>query len=885
MYQLQIASLILLVAAIIVAVALWRRHRDWRLLFTVGMVGLIAWRELLELLELYGFTPSEVRWYWMRGVPVGLLALLAVAFLWASLAERKRAEERLQRGNLIYKSVFGAVADTIVLIDRQSLLIVEANQAASEKFGYSREELIGKPVTEFSAEPQKTAAGISAAEPKVPLRYLRKKDGTIFPAEIANNTFSQDAQEFLISVVRDISHRIYEEERARHGQERLERHNQALSRLSRSSVWQEQGLQAAFCQITEIAAAALGVERVGIWLFNEDRTRIVCRDLYERGGNRHQNGLELNAKDYPSYFAALEEDRTIAAHDAHTDPRTCEFSENYLAPLEIVAMLDAPIRILGKNAGVVCHEQVGAPRRWEAEEENFAASIADFVATAIEAEERRKTGRTVERLAEIMQLTTDFVGISNVDGHAPFLNRSGRKMLGIADSENIAELQVRDFLPDPAWKLYRQEALPLVMIDGIWSGETSLQRRDGSQLAVSQVIIGHKGADGKIEYLSTVMRDISGTKRAEQALRQSEERYRALYEDNPSMYFTVDPTGIVLSVNRYGAEHLGYRVKELVGKPVLNVFHEEDKAAVSERFQTCLREPDKVTEWEFRKLTKDGALMWVKEYVRVVKGADGRTVVLIVCDDITERKNAEGEIHKLNTELQESNEQMRRLAVHLQDAREQERKRISLEIHDELGQQLTNFKFELKRYAIEMGKNNPEIVLKTQSLSALVGEMMKTVRRIATELRPGVLDTLGLTAAIEWQLQEFERSTRISTRCNKIAEDLLDEGFLNAKENGEAVPTGNDKATAVFRIFQEALTNVARHSGATEVQVTLDCQDDLLRLEVRDNGVGVTEHQLRNSRSLGVLGMRERAKIFGGSLTIHGREGAGTTTVLEMPLG
>ncbi len=866
MYQLQIASLLLLAVTITLAMALLRRHRDWRLLFIAGTIGFISLRELLEL---YDFAPSEVRWYWLRGVPVSLLALLAVAFLWLSLADRKRTEERLQRGNLIYKGVFGAVGDAIVLIDQKSLLMVEANQAMYEIFGYSREELIGKQVTELSAEPQKTAAAIGSLESKAPLRYLRKKDGTVFPAEIANSSFTQEGRTFLISVVRDISRRLSEEEHTQRAEERLRRHNQALGVLSRSNVWEEQGLQAAFGQITEVAAEALGVERVSIWLFNEDRSGIVCQDLYERSGNKHQCGLELNAGDYPSYFAALAEDRTIAAHDAHTDPRTLDFSENYLTPLGIKAMLDAPIRILGKNIGVLCHEQVGASRRWESEEETFVASIADFAAMAIEAEERRKARRTVERLAEIMQLTTDFVGITNVDGHSPFLNESGRKMLGIADSENIAELQVRDFLPDPAWKLYREEALPLVMIDGIWSGETSLRRRDGRQLAVSQVIIGHRNARGKIEYLSTIMRDISGTKRAEQALRQSEERYRALYEDNPSMYFTVDAEGSVLSVNRYGAEHLGYRVKELVGKPVLNIFHEEDKSAVAVRFQACLREPDKVSEWEFRKLTRNGALMWVKEYVRVVNGADGRPVVLIVCDDITERKQAEQEICKLNSVLQESNEQMRRLATHIQDAREQERKRIALEIHDELGQQLTNFKFELKRCAIGLGKLYPEVVDKIEALSALVGEMMKTVRRIATELRPGVLDTLGLVAAIEWQLQEFERNTGISTRFGNPGED---------------VSIDDERATAVFRIFQEALTNVARHSEATEVEVALDCRDNLLRLEVRDNGIGVTERQLRHSRSLGVLGMRERAKIFGGMLSIQGVEGAGTTAMLEMPL-
>ncbi len=261
--------------------------------------------------------------------------------------------------------------------------------------------------------------------------------------------------------------------------------------------------------------------------------------------------------------------------------------------------------------------------------------------------------------------------------------------------------------------------------------------------------------------------------------------------------------------------------------------------------------------------------MWVKEYVRVVQGTDGKHVGLIASNDITQRKKAEAEIHKLNADLKESSQEMRRLATHLQEVREHERKRIALEIHDELGQQLTSFKFQLKRCSDEIGKSNPEVREKTESLSGLVGEMMKTVRRIATDLRPGVLDEFGLVAAIEWQSREFTNNTRIHATLSKTIEDVrIDE----------------DRATAVFRIFQETLTNIARHSEATEVKVRLDCNDSLLVLEVQDNGKGATEKQLRNSRSLGVLGMRERAKIFDGTLVITGVEGLGTKAVLEMPL-
>lgn len=869
MYWLQIVSPILLAIDFIWVVVLLRRRKDTGLIFIAATVGFIGLYEFLELMHVSGFSISFAKRIWMQGIPIAVLVFLVILFLSRSLTQHTRLEEALRIGDLTYRTLFNAAIDTMAIIDGRTLLITDINSVGCKKYGYQREELLGQPITKLSAEPEKTIEAIAQVIDKIPIRYHRKKDGTIFPVEITSGVFSQNGHKYFVSIIRDIGKRVKADEKRLHREQRLKRYNEALSLLSQSNVLEKSGLQVALRYITEVAAQALDLERVSIWLYNQDKTKIVCQDLFERGMNEHSEGTELSATDFPGYFAALGEDKTIAAHDAMNDSRTTEFADSYLLPLGIVSMLDAPISILGKVVGVVCNEQVETPRHWSAEEEAFAGSIANFVAMVIESAERQKARRSMDRLVEILQLTPDFVGITNVDGHAPFMNSGGRKMLGIGETEDIADLELNDFLPEQAGKQYREEALPLMLIDGVWAGENKLRHRDGTELTVSQVMIAHRNKEGKVEYLSAIMRDITGQKQAEQALRRSEERYRALYEDNPSMYFTVDANGTVLSVNRYGAEKIGYRVKELVGKPVLDVFHKDDRATVVERLRTCLQAPDKVVEWEFRKVRKDGSLIWVKQYVRVVHDSNGKPVVLIVCDDITERKKAEAEIHKLNSDLNESSQQMRRLATHLQKVRELERKRIALEIHDELGQQLTNLKFQLKRCSDEVAKSNPEAKDKTEALGVLVGEMMNTVRRIATDLRPGVLDEFGLVAAIEWQLREFTKNTRINVSLNKTMDEVqIDE----------------DRATAVFRIFQETLTNIARHAEATEINVALDCRDSLFVLKVHDNGKGVTEKQLRNSRSLGVLGMRERAAIFGGTLVITGVEGAGTKAMLEMPL-
>jgi len=169
-----------------------------------------------------------------------------------------------------------------------------------------------------------------------------------------------------------------------------------LVRLAKSEAAASGDLDTALRELSEAAAETLQVERASIWLFDEARTRIDCAELYEKGPHRHSRCASLAAADFPAYFRALEEERAIVAHDAYTDPRTSEFSASYLSPLGIASMLDAPVRVHGRMAGVVCHEHVGGPRRWTPEEQSFAASVADLTAFALEAVEGAAERKRVE---------------------------------------------------------------------------------------------------------------------------------------------------------------------------------------------------------------------------------------------------------------------------------------------------------------------------------------------------------------------------------------------------------------------------------------------------------------------------------------------------------
>lgn len=187
---------------------------------------------------------------------------------------------------------------------------------------------------------------------------------------------------------RDITEHNQAQEALQIKENRRRKHSQTLVQLARSKTFQQGDLNGALKEITETAARTLLVKRVGVWLYNEEHSKIECIDLYDVNTKEHSFGNSLSEKNYPAYFQALEEERTIAADDAINDKRTQELSESYLSVLGITSRLDAPIWVEGRLVGVVCHEHIGESRQWTLEEETFAGSIADFVTLAIEARER-----------------------------------------------------------------------------------------------------------------------------------------------------------------------------------------------------------------------------------------------------------------------------------------------------------------------------------------------------------------------------------------------------------------------------------------------------------------------------------------------------------------
>ena len=379
--------------------------------------------------------------------------------------------------------------------------------------------------------------------------------------------------------------------------------------------------------------------------------------------------------------------------------------------------------------------------------------------------------------------------------------------------------------------------------------------------------------------------EVAERQRVEAALTISELRYRRLFETAKDGILILDgTTGFITDVNPFLVELLGYAPWEIVGKHLWEIGPFKDIARSKVAFGQ-LQTKEYVRYEDLPLQTKSGRPMDV-EFVSNVYHVDRKRVIQCNIRDITARKQAEkalelahaelerkvqertGELSSVNTHLQVSYEQVRRLALRLQSIREDERSGIARELHDELGQALTALKMDLMWVS---GKLPVEQELVPERIAAMVGlvdRMVETVQQISSTLRPGILDDFGLLEAMRWQGREFQKRTGIACGTHIELEQL------------ELDP---DHTTSLFRILQEALTNVARHANATEVTVKLMVPTGQLILEITDNGKGITVAQVNDTASLGLTGIRERALLLKGRVTVTGAVGQGTTVRVEMP--
>jgi PAS domain S-box-containing protein len=360
-----------------------------------------------------------------------------------------------------------------------------------------------------------------------------------------------------------------------------------------------------------------------------------------------------------------------------------------------------------------------------------------------------------------------------------------------------------------------------------------------------------------------VATDVTEQRRLQEALFHSRRRLQALFDYALDAIFLVNDAGEYVDVNPAACAFLGYTRAQILRMRVGDMHPNETAAQGRDMWRALLSAG--TLSGEYRLHASDGTPRDV-EFRAVANVLPG--LHLSVMRDVTERNHARGETE---TRLRESHEQLRRLSARSRARREEDRTRLSRELHDQLGQALAGIKIDLHWIGQHAGPDREpgSVGAKADATMRLVDDTIWRVRRLSSQLRPPVLDKLGLIAAIEWEAKEFERRAGIRTRVQSNAEHVaLDPG----------------RATAVFRMLQEALTNVATHARATRITVAVREANGALAVSVSDNGRGIPCEQVVSLESLGLLGMCERAVLLGGSVEVRGNRPRGTVVVMSIPL-
>ena len=390
--------------------------------------------------------------------------------------------------------------------------------------------------------------------------------------------------------------------------------------------------------------------------------------------------------------------------------------------------------------------------------------------------------------------------------------------------------------------------------------EYRIVRPDGSLRWVRDRGFPIREGDAPADRVAGITEDITERKLAAEAGKRAEDRIRLIIDTIPMMAWSVRPDGVVDFLNRRWLEYAGLTLEEYVKDPMV-VLHPEDVPRAVEKWLASLATGE-AYEDEMRLRRADGKYRWFLVRTAPLRDAAGAIVRWFGSSvDIEDRKEA-------MEALRHSERQLHALVGRLHTVREDEAKRIARELHDDLGQKLTALNMALAELDLKLTAATPGQREQIARMHATVDQTVEVVQKLASELRLGQLDILGLTAAIEWQLQEFARRSGIA--CDVLRLDEIDR-------------LSDAQRTAVFRILQEALTNVVRHAGARRVTVSLEAGADRVILRIHDDGRGIAPAERNDRKAIGLLGMRERAQGVGGDVVIAGEPGRGTTVLVTIP--
>ena len=470
-------------------------------------------------------------------------------------------------------------------------------------------------------------------------------------------------------------------------------------------------------------------------------------------------------------------------------------------------------------------------------------------------EAERALRESEQQYRDLVENSHELICTHDLSGKILSVNRAASELFGYEPNAMVHHKNIRDVLV-PEVRAHFDDYMKRICREGATSGTMLVQTRTGERRVLEYYnSLRTEGVEAPI--VRGIARDITEARRAQKALRESEERYRELFENSKDAIYVHDMSGQYTSVNCAAEKLSGYTRHELIGRHFSSLVSPEYALHVREQLCRKLQASGETT-YEVELITKQGDRIPVEVSSRLII-ENGMPVGVQGClHDVSERKKA--------------HEASRTYSRRLLEAQEAERRRISLELHDQVGQILTAVKMNL--HALRKAYNSPEVLTSIEENLNVIDEAVDQVRDLSVDLRPLLLDDFGLVVAVRWYLDRQEKNSGVAVEfSNQSLSD--DDRFPAALE------------TACFRIVQEGVTNIIRHARATRISVRLERTGSDLSLVINDNGSGFDVKEMRSTSgapTLGLRGMEERAQAVGGTLTIDSAPGLGTQICASFPM-
>jgi PAS domain S-box-containing protein len=450
------------------------------------------------------------------------------------------------------------------------------------------------------------------------------------------------------------------------------------------------------------------------------------------------------------------------------------------------------------------------------------------------------------------------IGLYSEEGKILFFNNRAIQNLG-GKSEDYIGKSLTEVFGQKAGEEYINRTRRTIKSGKSYDYEDFFESPTGKYWFLSNFSIV-TDSNGQLIGVQVLAHDITERKKAEDALRQANEYNRTLIEASLDPLVTIGTDGKILDVNKATQNITGLKRGELIGTEFSNYFTEPEHArdGYKEVFSKGF-----VKDYPLELKSRKGKIVPVLYNATLYRDEDGNVAgVFAAARDISERK-------KVEEKLKRSAREFRELSKHVEDRMENERTQIAHNLHDDLGQKLTALNMNIAWLKSRIGVQSKGVQNMLWEMNQLLNDSLETTKKISYGLRPSILDDLGLLAAIEWQLTDFKKTTGIVIDFIFNLGDILFDKEISL---------------TIFRIIQETLTNIVRHSKATEVKLKLNSGRKSIKLSITDNGIGIKKSQVTSPRSFGLIGMIERAKSCGGKLSIKVRKQSGTEVIMEIPV-